>query len=58
MVVLVTGDGDFIPLVQYLQNTKGCRVEVIAFSESASGKLAEVADDFINLSENKRKFLI
>jgi uncharacterized LabA/DUF88 family protein len=58
VVVLVTGDGDFIPLVEYLQNTKGCRVEVIAFSESASGKLAESADDFTNLSDNKRKFLI
>jgi uncharacterized LabA/DUF88 family protein len=58
VVVLVTGDGDYIPLVHYLQNTMGCRVEVIAFQESASGKLIEVADDFINLSENKRKFLI
>jgi uncharacterized LabA/DUF88 family protein len=58
VIVLVTGDGDYIPLVEYLQNTKGCRVEVIAFSESASGKLIESADDFINLSDNKRKFLI
>ena len=58
VVVLVTGDGDFIPLVEYLQNTKGCRVEIIAFAESASGKLIESADDFTNLSENKRKFLI
>jgi uncharacterized LabA/DUF88 family protein len=54
----VTGDGDYIPLIQYLQNTMGCRVEVIAFSESASGKLIEVVDDFTNLSENKKKFLI
>ena len=58
VVVLVTGDGDYIPLVEYLQNTKGCRVEVIAFTESASGKLIEAADDFIDLSDNKRKFLI
>jgi uncharacterized LabA/DUF88 family protein len=58
VVVLVTGDGDYLPLVQYLQNTKGCRVELIAFAESASGKLIEAADDFQNLSENKRKFLI
>jgi len=58
VVVLVTGDGDFIPLIQYLQNTMGCRVEVIAFSESASGKLMEVVDDFTNLSDNKKKFLI
>jgi len=48
VVVLITGDGDYIPLVEYLQNTKGCRVEVIAFSESASAKLIEAADDFQN----------
>jgi uncharacterized LabA/DUF88 family protein len=58
VIVLVTGDGDYIPLVQYLQNTMGCRVEVIAFAESTSAKLIEAADDFINLSENKKKFLI
>ncbi|MDD3487015.1 MAG: NYN domain-containing protein [Candidatus Moranbacteria bacterium] len=58
VIVLVTGDGDYIPLVEYLQNTKGCRVEVIAFSESASAKLIESADDFINLSDSKKKFLI
>jgi len=58
VVVLVTGDGDYIPLVHYLQNTMGCRVEVIAFSESSSGKLIESADDFLNLSENKKKYLI
>jgi uncharacterized LabA/DUF88 family protein len=58
VVVLVTGDGDYIPLVHYLQNTMGCRVEVIAFSESASGKLIEAADDFHNLSEHKKKYLI
>ncbi|MDI6778109.1 MAG: NYN domain-containing protein [Patescibacteria group bacterium] len=58
VVVLVTGDGDYIPLVEYLQNTRGCRVEVIAFAESASSKLIEAADDFQNLSENKKKFLI
>jgi len=58
VIVLVTGDGDYIPLVEYLQNTKGCRVEVIAFTESTSAKLIEAADDFTNLSENKKKFLI
>lgn len=58
VVILVTGDGDYIPLVHYLQNTMGCRVEVIAFSESASGKLIEAADDFLNLSDHKKKYLI
>lgn len=58
VIVLVSGDGDYIPVVEYLQNTFGCRVEVIAFSESASSKLAEKADKFTDLSLDKKKFLI
>lgn len=58
VIVLVSGDGDYIPLVQYLQSTAGCRVEGVAFGESTSAKLGEVLDDFIDLSENKKKFLI
>lgn len=57
-VVLVSGDGDFLPLVNYLKENKGCRVEIIAFKETASGKLIEAADKFIDLSSQKRKFLI
>ncbi len=58
VIVLVSGDGDYIHLVEYLQNTTGCRVEGIAFLESASGKLVEKLDNFTNISENKKKFLI
>ena len=58
VIILVTGDGDYVPLVKYLQNTTGCLVEVIAFQKTASAKLVEEADDFINLSENTRKYLI
>ena len=57
VVVLVSGDGDYLPLVSYLQNTKGCLVEVMAFRQTASSKLIEEADDFINLSDN-RKYLL
>lgn len=57
VIVLVTGDGDYLPLVSYLQNTKGCLVEVIAFRQTASSKLIEEADDFLNLSENKKYLL-
>jgi uncharacterized LabA/DUF88 family protein len=57
-IVLVSGDGDYVPLVQYIQNTTGCRVEGMAFSESTSGKLVEALDEFTNLSDNKKKFLI
>jgi uncharacterized LabA/DUF88 family protein len=57
-IVLVSGDGDYIPLVKYIQSTTGCRVEGIAFQESTSNKLIEELDSFTNLSENKKKFLI
>lgn len=57
-IVLVSGDGDYVPLVQYIQNTTGCRVEGMAFAESASGKLVEALDEFTNLSDNKKRFLI
>ncbi len=57
VIVLVSGDGDYLPAMSYLQNNKGCLVEVIAFRQTASSKLIEEADDFIDLSGNK-KFLI
>ena len=58
VIVLVSGDGDYVSLVEYLQNTTGCRVEGIAFKESASGRLLEELDDFTDISKNKKKFLI
>ncbi len=57
VIVLITGDGDYVPLVNYIQSAKGCLVEVLAFKKTASSKLIEEADDFIDLSENK-KYLI
>jgi len=56
-VILVSGDGDYIPLLDYLRN-QGKQVEVMAFGETTSGKLVEVVDDFIDLSKDKGKFLI
>jgi uncharacterized LabA/DUF88 family protein len=57
-VVLVSGDGDYRPLVTYLQENKGCQVEVIAFGKTTSSKLAEIADDFTDLSQDPRRFLL
>ena len=57
-VILVTGDGDFVPLVQYLQMNEGCQVEVTSFGQSTSARLKEAADEFIDLSENARKYLL
>lgn len=56
-IILVTGDGDFVPLVEYLKG-KGRQVEIVAFGKSTSSKLKEVADDFVDLGENSKKFLI
>jgi uncharacterized LabA/DUF88 family protein len=58
VVVLVTGDGDYVPLVRFLQNTKGCKVELISFKKTTSSALIEEVDAYTDLSENKRKFLV
>ncbi|HLD25422.1 MAG TPA: NYN domain-containing protein, partial [Candidatus Andersenbacteria bacterium] len=57
VAVLVSGDGDFIPLVDFAQR-KGLRVEVINFRASTSGALVQAADSFTDLSQDARKFLI
>ena len=57
-VIIGSGDGDFVPLVQYLKENMGVQVEVIAFGKSSSSKLKEAADDFLDLCENPRKYLI
>lgn len=56
-VIIASGDGDFVPLVEYLQ-TLGVQVEVASFGKSTSGKLREAADDFLDLSENPKKYLL
>ncbi len=56
-IILVSGDGDFIPLVEYLKN-QGKRVEVIAFGRSTSGKIKEEADEFIDIEKDSKKYLL
>ncbi len=56
-VVLASGDGDFLQLIEYLKN-QGKRIEIIAFGKSASSKLKEGADEFINLEESPEKYLL
>ncbi len=57
-IILVTGDGDFVPLVEYLQSHSGCQVEVVSFGRSTSAKLKEAADDFLDLDEDPRRYLL
>lgn len=52
-IVLASGDGDFIPLVEFLKN-QGRRVEIMAFGRSTSARLKEIADEFIDMGENKK----
>ncbi|HXK32141.1 MAG: hypothetical protein A2Z68_00070 [Candidatus Nealsonbacteria bacterium RBG_13_38_11] len=56
-IVLCSGDGDFLQLVEYLKN-QGKRVEVVAFGKSSSSKLKESVDEFVDLEENLDKYLL
>ena len=56
-IIIVCGDGDFVPCVEYLQH-QGVQVEVVAFGKSTSAKLIESADHFLDLDQNPRKYLI
>lgn len=50
IVALVSGDGDFAPVVRMLRKN-GVKVEVYAFLHSLSYELREAADSFFPLSE-------
>ncbi len=56
-VVIVSGDGDFCPLAEYLKQM-GVQVEVVCFGQSVSAKLLEEADIFTDLSKDTEYFLI
>ncbi|MBP9869357.1 NYN domain-containing protein [Patescibacteria group bacterium] len=57
VIVLLTGDGDFVPLVEYLHG-RGVIVEVVAFAESTNAQLKQVADRFVDISKDAPECLI
>jgi len=57
VIVLASGDGDFLQLVEYLKS-RGKRIEIVAFGRSASTKLKEAADEFIDLEKELGKYLL
>jgi len=57
VIVLASGDGDFVPLLEYLQMT-GQLTETIAFGKSCSGKIKELTDNFIDLDVDPRRYLM
>lgn len=50
-LTLVTGDGDYVPLVECIK-TMGCRVEVVSFERSTAGDLVKAADQYIPIQES------
>lgn len=56
-IILVTGDGDFVPLVEYLRWGLGRQVEAVAFRRSASAKLKESVDRFTDIETIPRILL-
>ncbi len=57
VIVLCSGDGDFVPLIEYLKN-QGKRVEVIAFGRTTSSRLKEVADEFFDIESDPKRYLL
>jgi len=57
-VIIASGDGDFAPLVEYLDMNEGCQVEAISFGKSSSAKLKEVVHAFTDMCEDPKKFII
>ncbi|MFB6144057.1 MAG: NYN domain-containing protein [Candidatus Nanohaloarchaea archaeon] len=56
-IVLVTGDGDFAALVDHLK-AMGCRVEVMSFGKSSAKEIREAADNFLDMDEKPKKYLV
>ena len=57
VVVIVSGDGDYKPLVEYLK-FNGLIVEVAGFERSTSSSLIEVTHNFTDLEEAKDRVLL
>ena len=56
-VVIASGDGDFVPLIEYL-DMHGIQSEVMSFGKSSSAKLKEAAHAFTDMDSDPHKFTI
>lgn len=57
VVVLVSGDGDYVPVGEYVKG-RGRIFQVMSFRESTSTRLVDFADVYTNLSDDRARFLI
>ncbi|MBW2986930.1 NYN domain-containing protein [Candidatus Woesearchaeota archaeon] len=56
VIVLVSGDGDFVDLLEHAK-ALGCRVECLGFGRTSSSKLKEAADLFTDMDQDKKYLL-
>lgn len=56
-IVLISGDGDFKDLLEHVKSL-GCRAEVLAFRKTASSRIIEQADRYVDLDLIKDRILI
>lgn len=56
VIVLVSGDGDYVPVVEYSRN-QGKLIECMAFGKTSSHELIDEVDEFMDLGSNSRKYL-
>ncbi len=57
VVVVVSGDGDFLELLQHVASL-GCKREIMAFGKTASSKLKEEADMFVDMDRDAKRYLM
>jgi uncharacterized LabA/DUF88 family protein len=50
VVILISGDSDFSRLIELIQS-RGVRVEVVAFAANVSWELVQMADVFIDIGQ-------
>lgn len=56
-IIIASGDGDFLPLVEYIKNL-GKIVEIVGFGRTTSVRLKEEADEFFDLESDPKRFLL
>lgn len=57
-IIIISGDGDFVPAIDYIKTGFGCQVEVVSFGRSSSAKIKEAADMFVDLDLDPYPYLI
>lgn len=57
VVIIISGDGDFEPLIKYLE-FNGLVTEVVGFRRSTSSKIIEVTNNFVDLEKHVGKIIL